>query len=99
MAAADPSRGKNASVEAAPAKNSTAIAIASGLAANRRRSVTARRGKVVLGIGVAAPDTRKRPITAAYVTRHRMHTAFTIANEAYPRYSTTASARVESTKR
>jgi len=48
---------------------------------------------------VAAPDTRNRPITAAYVVRHRRHTAFRSTNDAYPRYRMTASDSVESTNR
>ena len=36
----------------------------------------------VIGKEVAAPDTRNSPITAAYVIRHRMQTAFSSTNEA-----------------
>src|SRR6185295_9687442 len=70
------SRGKKASVEAAPAKNSTATVSASGLVAKTRTSREARRGSVVIGKDVAAPDIRKSPITAAYVVRHSRQTAF-----------------------
>ncbi len=52
-----------------------------------------------MGNEVAAPDTRKSPITAAYVTRQRTHTSFRSTNDAYPRYRMTASASVEPTKR
>src|SRR6266705_2377587 len=86
------SRGKKASVEAAPAKNSTATIRASGLATKTRRSRYARRGNEVMGKVVAAPDTRKSPITAAYVVRHSRQTALSSTNEAYARYRITASA-------
>ena len=35
-----------------------------------------------MGIDVAAPETRKSPITAAYVTRHSTHTGFRMTNDA-----------------
>src|SRR4051794_11973880 len=52
-AAAAPSRGNQASVDAAPAKNRMAMTIARGLLANTRASRTARRGSVVMGKEVA----------------------------------------------
>ena len=35
-----------------------------------------------MGNEVAAPETRKSPITAAYVVRHKRHTAFSSTNDA-----------------
>src|SRR6185436_18399615 len=75
-ASVEASRGKNASVVAAPAKNRTASVRASGLVANRRASRDARRGNVVMGKDVAAPDTRNSPMTAAYVVRQSTQTVF-----------------------
>src|SRR5437867_8935377 len=59
------SRGKKASVDAAPAKKITITTSASGLANTTRASRAARRGNVVIGKDVAAPDTMNNPITAA----------------------------------
>ena len=56
--------------------------MASGLPAKTRTSREARRGNVVMGNEVAAPDTRKSPITAAYVVRHNRQTAFSRTNDA-----------------
>jgi hypothetical protein len=39
--------------------------MATGLETNTPRSLTARRGKEVMGYEVAAPETQKSPITAA----------------------------------
>src|SRR5262245_53526888 len=76
------SRGKNASAEAAPAKNRTTSAIARGLPASTRASLSARRGNVVIGTDVAAPETTNSPITAAYVVRQTRQTALIRKNEA-----------------
>src|SRR3954470_9644977 len=81
-AATAPSRGKKASVLAAPAKNSTAMMSASGLARKTRVSRAARRGNVVIGKVVAAPETRNSPITAAYVVRHSKQTAWRMKKDA-----------------
>ena len=35
-----------------------------------------------MGMEVAAPETRKSPITAAYVVRHTRQTGFSRTNEA-----------------
>ena len=56
--------------------------IASGLPAKTRTIAAARRGNVVMGNEVAAPDTRNSPITAAYVVRHKRQTAFSRTNDA-----------------
>ena len=39
--------------------------MASGLATSTLKSLAARRGSVIMGMEVAAPDTRNSPITAA----------------------------------
>src|SRR3989442_6619895 len=93
------SREKNASVVAAPAKNKTAVIIASGLEMKTRRSRIARRGSVVIGKDVAAPLTTNSPITAAYVMKQRTQYVLSTTIDAYARYSTTASASVDSTNR
>src|ERR1700686_4712402 len=70
------SRGKNASVDAAPPRNRTVRTMASGLEKRTLRSCETRRGREFMGTDVAAPDTRNSPITAAYVITHRIHTIF-----------------------
>src|SRR5580765_8551346 len=93
------SRGNSTSVITAAANTTTASATATGLPKKTRRSRDARRGKVVMGKVVAAPDTINSPITAAYVVRHSGQYIFNRTNDMYPRYSTTASAIVDRTKR
>src|SRR4051794_22457317 len=83
--AAAPSRGKKASVVAAPAQNNTAIITAIGLPTRTRRSRAARRGKVVMGNEVAAPDMTNSPTTAAYVIRHSRQYVFRMNIDAYAR--------------
>src|SRR5262245_66597187 len=63
------------------------------------RSRTARPGREVIGKLVAAPETRNRPSTATYVVKQTGHRVFRTANEAYARYMTAASARVEPANR
>src|SRR5580765_5492086 len=95
---AAPSRGKNATTETAPPRNSTATTRASGLVMASRKSRKARRGKVVIGNEVTAPETRNSPTTAASVARHSTQYTLRIANDTYIRYSTAASAAVEIAK-
>ena len=52
-----------------------------------------------MGTEVAAPDTRNRPITAAYVIRHKGQYVLRTAIDTYARYNTTASASVDNTNR
>ena len=54
----------------------------SGLGAKMRASRDARRGNVVMGKDVAAPDTRNSPIAPAYVARQSTHTVFRTTNDA-----------------
>ncbi len=94
-----PSRGKNASVDAAPPRNSTATMMATGLPMNTRRSRTARRGKVVIGNGVVAPERKNSPTTPAAMIRQSTQTAFNTTNDTYSKYRTTARASVDAAKR
>src|SRR5262245_12219248 len=98
-ATAAPSRGKNASAEPAPPTKSSARAIANGVDASTLKSAAARRGMLSMGMEVAAPETMKSPITAAYVIRHSTQTSFSTTNDAYPRYRITASPSVDPAKR
>src|SRR5829696_5427984 len=81
-ASVDASRGKNARVVAAPAKNRSVSVSASGLVTKSRASRDARRGNVVMGKDVAAPDTRNSPMTAAYVVRQSTQTVFSSTKDA-----------------
>ena len=76
------SRGKKASVVAAPARKSTVTAIASGLPASTRRSRVNRPGNVVIGTDVAAPEMMKTPTMAASVSRHIGQYAFRMKTDA-----------------
>src|SRR5262245_34562083 len=98
-ATAAPSLGKNASTEPAPPTKSSASAMANGFDASTVKSAAARRGRLSIGMEVAAPETMNRPITAAYVIRHSTHTSFNTTNDAYPRYRITASPSVDPAKR
>src|SRR5437899_7310486 len=77
-----PSRGKKATADAAAPRNTMVTAMASGLPLQRRTSWAARRGSVVMGKVVAAPEIRNSAITAAYVVRHRIQTVFSTTNDA-----------------
>ena len=48
-----------------------------------------------MGNLVADPDSRNSPMTAMYVAAHSTQTDLRITNDAYARYSTTASPTVE----
>ncbi len=75
------------------------IASASGLRTRAARSRANRRGSVARPNGVPTLDATNNPITATYVRTQRMQVIFRMNQEAYARYSTTASANVERTKR
>src|SRR5262245_47557131 len=94
-AAVDPSRGKKVHVETAPPRKRTVMRMANGLATNDRRSVSARRGNVVMGNGVFDPVRKNSATTAAAIVRHRMHTVLRTTNETYSKYRTTAIAAVD----
>src|SRR5262249_24472610 len=84
-AAADgdwPSRGKNATADAAPAIKRSATVRKSGRAIAVRRSLNSRPGSLAHPVVVCRPDVTKIPMTQTYVPMHKTQPVLSTTNDA-----------------
>src|SRR5438874_6891865 len=89
FSAATLSRADSTTADAAAAVKSTMTAIACGLTSRARALRRKRRGKVVIGNVVAAPEMMNSPTIATSAVRQSVFFKQKTAYEMYARYSTT----------